>query len=336
MSHFTVLVVTDTPGEEELSAVLQPYHEYECTGVNDQYVVFVDHHDEVMAEWKTDTRKAYRAPDGTVYDGYEDIFYREFTPEEEEKVGHPIIGTGFGAGVSYHSKDWGDGRGYRAKVRFTPREFEEFEQPVSQKYKTVEEYAKDWHGHDAILGGRIGRYTNPDSKWDWWKVGGRWSGLLLLKSGDTADRALKRDIDFTSKQDEAQAEAEAEYDRAARVIAGRPWETWEQVRTRMDNIDKAREFYREQDVIRDLNAEFDSFWMEFDPFSMSREAFVSMRRRRAIQTFALLDNDGWHERGEMGFFACVSNENEGWPDEFERLLAAVPDDKYLTVVDCHV
>jgi hypothetical protein len=40
MSHFTVLVVTDTPDEDALTRALQPFHEYECTGTKDKYVVW--------------------------------------------------------------------------------------------------------------------------------------------------------------------------------------------------------------------------------------------------------------------------------------------------------
>ena len=43
MSHFTVLVITDSePTNEVLSATLQPFHEYECTGIDDVYVRDVD------------------------------------------------------------------------------------------------------------------------------------------------------------------------------------------------------------------------------------------------------------------------------------------------------
>jgi hypothetical protein len=36
MSHFTVLVVTDSP--DDVEAALQPFHEYECTGIFDDVV----------------------------------------------------------------------------------------------------------------------------------------------------------------------------------------------------------------------------------------------------------------------------------------------------------
>lgn len=37
MSHFAVLVIGD-----DVAKQLQPYHEYECTGVKDKYVIEVD------------------------------------------------------------------------------------------------------------------------------------------------------------------------------------------------------------------------------------------------------------------------------------------------------
>ena len=43
---------------------------------------------------------------------------------------------------------------------------------------------------------------NPNSKWDWYEVGGRWKNLLRLKNGDKADCAYVREIDFDAMGDE--------------------------------------------------------------------------------------------------------------------------------------
>ena len=57
MSHFTVMVVTDDmPTNDVLEAALQPFHEYECTGILDEHVVFVDHHDEMIEEFGAQRR----------------------------------------------------------------------------------------------------------------------------------------------------------------------------------------------------------------------------------------------------------------------------------------
>jgi hypothetical protein len=52
MSHFPVLVALKENEVGSLDKALQPFHEYECTGINDEYVVFVDEHDDVKKEWE--------------------------------------------------------------------------------------------------------------------------------------------------------------------------------------------------------------------------------------------------------------------------------------------
>lgn len=52
MSHFSVLVITPNGTEEEVAALLQPYHEYECTGIMDEYVMWIDHTEEVTKEYR--------------------------------------------------------------------------------------------------------------------------------------------------------------------------------------------------------------------------------------------------------------------------------------------
>ncbi len=37
MSHFSVLVISEK--QEDVEKLLAPYHEFECTGENDKYVV---------------------------------------------------------------------------------------------------------------------------------------------------------------------------------------------------------------------------------------------------------------------------------------------------------
>ena len=44
MSHFVVLVVGN-----DIEKQLQPFHEFECTGIDDEYVQDVDITDEVLA-----------------------------------------------------------------------------------------------------------------------------------------------------------------------------------------------------------------------------------------------------------------------------------------------
>lgn len=46
-----------------------------------------------------------------------------------------------------------------------------------------EEILQDWFGGDKNAEGDWGYYSNPDAKWDWFVLGGRWHGSLILKPG---------------------------------------------------------------------------------------------------------------------------------------------------------
>ena len=50
MSHFTVAVVLPEYTKESLEQALQPFHEYECTGVKDEDVKFIPLTPEELSE----------------------------------------------------------------------------------------------------------------------------------------------------------------------------------------------------------------------------------------------------------------------------------------------
>lgn len=58
----------------------------------------------------------------------------------------------------------------------------EFEQPVKELFTTFEQYMKEYCGYKARdkKKKRYGHWYNPNKKWDWWTIGGRWTGKLLI------------------------------------------------------------------------------------------------------------------------------------------------------------
>ena len=63
-----------------------------------------------------------------------------------------------------------------------------------------------------------------------------------------------------------------------------------------------------------------------------------LRESKGRIPFALVTPDGaWHERGEMGWFAAVSNEKDvdEWGKEYLKLIAP-HEGKILVAVDCHI
>lgn len=203
MSHFATVVVTTTQSQEQLAAALQPFHEFECTGVSDQYVIEVDETEKMKAQYETDSRRRYRAPDGTLHNPYENEFYRELTAAEIAEKGEGTFGHI--EGVTTSARDWGDGRGYRAKAHFVPTLWTDVVVPVKD-LMSFRDYIEDETSRAVLLPGekpdledthssgyvqvdaqgevvKVVDRTNPNATWDWWTIGGRYRGRLLAKSG---------------------------------------------------------------------------------------------------------------------------------------------------------
>lgn len=202
--------------------------------------------------------------------------------------------------------------------------------------------------------------TNPNKKWDWWQLGGRWSGFLKLKPGatgqngetglmgshfakgaDRADQARKGDIDIAGMRDEAGTKAGTEWDHAHAITGGQPWEAWDVVRERhAGNIDGARAAYAEQASVKALKAaDQDRYgWQLDDTLAGTREAFVQAARDRACTTYALLHNGEWSSKGRMGWFGMSDDkmDQQTWDHLVSSLIDGLPDDTLLSVVDCHI
>ncbi len=353
MSHFSVIVIGENPEEQ-----LAPYHEFECTGRDDQYVQNIDKTEELREEYNSKTTRRLKAPDGSLSCPYDAEFYRDPTPEEAAKIG--IGGTGCAHGLSFHSSDWGDGKGYRAKVRFTPEGYEEVDVPVSEVESFVE-WIEGWCGHKAVAHGEtpdlskdhkygyvlldesgnvalvIDR-TNPNKKWDWFVLGGRYADRLLTKSGPRVDQCLKGEIDLLGLQEAKVSEASTSWDQVHRVIGELPVaESWESVRSRLP-IDEARTFYNDQIRVKVFREMRDYAFDDIERFQVPKDQFLQQAKNSALSCFALLKDGSWYEKGEMGWWGAVHNEKDGdeWQAQFMELFSALPDDTLVSVFDCHI
>ena len=375
MSPFAIFVIGDNVEQQ-----LQPFHEFECTGTNDQYVQDQDETEEKRSEYNEGTRSMVRLADGTLISAYDDACYRYPTEEESKKIG-PIAGSGWSgpAGIQYTSKDWGDGKGYQTKVHQIPEGGQEADMPYSE-VMTFRQYIEDYseiktvpHGqqpdiNDAHKYGyatltaegevdKVIRRTNPEKKWDWWVVGGRWSGFLKLKPGahgeagrkgvigscaddgpGRADATTKGAIDFEGMRDEAGKKAAERWDQAAAAHCGQSWEPWSVIGPRTGYDDVARKTYNEQPAVQALRKVFNNPFHDIDQYLTPRDQFIQQARDSATVLYAFVKDGQWVGKGEMGWFGMSSGDaDQGeWSRKVNEMLDALPDDTPITVVDCHI
>lgn len=241
MSHFTVLVPASD--EKDLDARLLPYHEYECTGIEE---------------------------------------YTRFVPEDMEEL-------------QAKYKEHGDGR-------------------------TFDEFVPDWCGAKKNEEGIYGRVTNPNAEWDWWVVGGRWKGTLLLKAGlRKVDTALAGDIDWNAMQAQQVQEKHKRY---------QEWKALPDAEK--DGVEARRRAILDGfGLIRSDEAD--------DLDSMTEAEYVAKYGAAKAITFAYLDCEGkWHERADMGWFGMYGDKDTGYEAEWWNFVRSLPADQRVYVVDCHI
>lgn len=356
MSHFTVLVVGEDPERK-----LAPYHEFECTG-RDEYVQDIDKTAELREDFGKHTATRLKDPDGKLHD----FFDEEGNWRTEFSQPDPTASS------------WDSNR----RTYFVPIGYEKVEVPAKD-VQSFADFIDGWSGQKVVPFGQTpnlsGEHkygyvltdeagsvlkvidrTNPNRKWDWYELGGRWTGYFRMKPNTTgvlgdpglmtkpgqpgfADQCKKGDIDLVVMRAEARMKAAEKYDKFQAVLAGRDLPPrWSAICDKHPkDIDAARKEYGDISVVRDIRkADLDPWGKDImDVYGVSKEEFCQRAEDACFSTFAIIDNDGkWHEKGEMGWFGMAHNEKcqDDWNAVFRAFFDAIPDDTIVSVYDCHI
>lgn len=202
---------------------------------------------------------------------------------------------------------------------------------LKDKYPIYEDYLKHYHGTDNSE--KQGYYFNPQAKWDWYQLGGRWTGFFTLKlksngklgepslvserrvNPGTADQAYKKDIDFEKMRQNNFEDASKRYDEFENL-------------SKEKTIDAGAAYF--DYGIRNIAKNSKKFIPE------PREEFI--KRHAPVITFAVVKDGKWYERGEMGWWGIVSDEKntDEWNEQFTKLIEEQSDDTLLSLFDCHI
>ena len=199
----------------------------------------------------------------------------------------------------------------------SPDDVETMLDPFYEGVDCNSEYAEfvedDGCDYDERAGAK-GYWCNPSAKWDWYSIGGRWSGLLRLKNSDnTVDSARVLECDFSPDKEE--------YDQAVRfwevVVDGQP----------------LRDGEKEED--------FSSWYKPQYFIDQYRTKENYAEQLSMFSTYAFLTADGeWNEPGEMGWFGfadTTADSRDAYNKAFDAYLKqAHNEDLFITIVDCHI
>ena len=320
MSHFLTFVI----GSSDLQMAMAPFHEFESTGIDNQYIQDVDITDEVKAqiakyqEEYQDENKAFE--EGLDYYG---LLERQVESEEKAKL--------------HRNGDY--------------------------KY-----------GYAITKGGELikaVKRTNPNSKWDWFELGGRWLGFFKPKPGALVsgmrcrpgvfgnkpeheggvDAARVKDIDWEGMRQAARDEALARYNKVLNAFPDRTipklTRSWDELRDAHiamfpGNYDGARDLWHSLPEVKAWNEatknDDELRWLTLEQFQVPLDEYVARAGRNAISPFAIVKDGQWFERGSVGWWGMVSNEQDKdeWSAKFDELLASLDPETMIYCVDCHI
>lgn len=209
---------------------------------------------------------------------------------------------------------------------------------------------------------------NPQSKWDWYQVGGRWQGFFPVKAdaedaalgtpslvmgsrvdeGDlVADQLRKGDVDFERARRESREAAEKAFDEYWAIVKDHPstlgWSHFlDQYHAGDLEIEQARERYHAQPgyiALKEASEHGFLFECPIDTFGTDRDAYIQRCIDNTLVPYAILHNGKWYQRSEMGWWGVSYDEQmsqEEWNAQVQKLYDSLDDDEILTAVDCHI
>lgn len=199
------------------------------------------------------------------------------------------------------------------------------EQPEDEQYL---EFEPDEDGVECDGYEGKGWLNNPNAKWDWWVIGGRWADMLKLNPGKegrcgersctnrdephipgTCDVAKVCDVDFAPDMNA--------YNRAIRF-----WELVVEKQPLRDGETAPHNWY--------VDGYYEQQFKTKEHFAESNSEFT---------TYAFVSSDGeWHGDARMGWWGMDDNtyeKREKKNTEFRQYILSHPDE-YIAIVDCHI
>lgn len=190
---------------------------------------------------------------------------------------------------------------------------------------------------------RPGFWRNPNSHWDWWSIGGRWSGMFYVKEGTDPETYGLGDKSWTNKDEVLIDGVEADFlrrkdldlkthERATDEAIMRFWLQYQRYKQFEKDPPTEEKEKREHFGLKwQLERSLDRLG-----YGATEPTIEDLRTKRwyfALSTFAVLDKDGWHSKS----WSDDVDQNKRWDEAFfDTFIKDEDPETILCVVDCHI
>lgn len=184
-------------------------------------------------------------------------------------------------------------------------------------YNTREELIKDLKPKIKLFDEDCIYAHNPEGRWDWYEVGGRWANSLLTKDGYQVDQCLVSELDIKGMENKTLKLCDGLYERAHAALR--------------ELSDKKERQFLWQQLYRELPELYLSPWTDTDEFfKNTKEEYYMLKKLQALCTHSLIDLEGnWEEVDE--------HKSIEWYNKIRKVIHDIEDkeDTVIIMVDCH-
>jgi len=187
-------------------------------------------------------------------------------------------------------------------LSFIYAKYEYEKEENTRAYATFEDFVEDYGFVFDMDRGQYGHWVNANAQWDWYSVGGRYTGLIPLKGGGNSSVCRIGEVDIQKRN-------------AFRRNALQYWDYYIAQEGRLSDFDRDQymKLYGDRENFADKNTYF--------------------------ITDALITPDGiWHQLRAKDSILCKSefSKAENYRFLFLKTMQETCPDYWITVVDCHI
>lgn len=219
--------------------------------------------------------------------------------------------------------------------------------PFDKFYPSIEAFAEEWHGYRYDESYQAyGYYSNPNGRYDWYQVGGRWPDRLLIAAEDPFYVSAERS--WAVKDEEKKAPDGYRWVTGARKSTiqwdlMKSWaieratalfgklEQWFSTGTKPEDLDDC--FYLIEDnivywgdIVRNKSTTLAQFL---------QERGLAPEQRFLLGSFYIINEGSWECQDSYPDESDEGNKRISWGQYMEQYLDGLPDDALIVTLDIH-